>query len=174
MKDDRSAVARYVTALLVWLVPIALMLVPVLYPAEGYLRDALVLPVILLTLYASFLVSPLFQPLRNIDLFDEIPGLISRHTDEQRARREARELLRLYEGDSLPRVYEMKNLTRFQRDLLRTCEDLRSAAEWHASNGEVSGNLLERIENLMTRDEEGEETPPPLPQQGRKRRKSSH
>ena len=41
MKDDRSAIARYATILVVWLVPIALMLVAVLYPVQSYLRDAL-------------------------------------------------------------------------------------------------------------------------------------
>ena len=109
MKDDRTAVARYATVLVVWLIPIALMLIPVLYPTQNYLRDALVLPVIALTLYAAFLVSPLLQPLKNIDLFDEIPDLIERYTDERRARKDARDLLRLYDGDSLPNVYEIEN-----------------------------------------------------------------
>ncbi|MFW6102896.1 MAG: hypothetical protein ACOC7M_01230 [Chloroflexota bacterium] len=170
MKDDRSAIAKYLTVLIVWLVPIALMLVPVLYPAEGFVRDALVLPVIVLTLYAAFLVSPMFQPLKNVDFFDEIPGVIEKHTEERRARIEARDLLRLYNDGSLPKVYEIENPTRFQRDLRRTCDTLRAAAEWHSSNGEVSANLLERLESLMTRDEE-EQAPVPRPQRGRKQRK---
>lgn len=169
MKDAHSAVARYATILVLWIVPIGLMLVPILYPSQSYLRDALVLPAIVITLYAAFLVAPLVQPLRNMDLFDEIPGLISRYTDEQRARREARDLLRLYEGDSLPRVYDIQNPTRFQRDLLHTCEDLRAAAQWHENHGEISGNLLERIESLMTRDVAAPSSPAE-PKSARKRR----
>jgi hypothetical protein len=170
MKDDRSAIARYATILVVWLVPIALMLVAVLYPVQSYLRDALVLPVIAVTLYAAFLVSPLVQPWKNVDLFDEIPGVVSKFTDEQRARRDARALLRLYQGDSLPKVYEIQHPTRFQRDLRRTCDDLRAAAEWHAGNGEVSANFLERLESLMTREEETTAATPAASRQKQRRK----
>ena len=71
MRDGNPAAGKYVTILLFWLIPVALILIPVVYPTEGYVREILVLPVIFLLLYIAFLLSPLFRPLRNIDFFDD-------------------------------------------------------------------------------------------------------
>lgn len=154
MSDNRSAVGKYFTVLIAWLMPVALVLVPVFHPAEGYLREMLVLPVLLLLLYVAILLAPLFRPVRNLDFFDDLPDLVERHVDALRARKEARGLIRLYTDGHLPNVYELDTLTPFQRELKRTLETLRLDAEWHSGNAEVSADLLERMKSLMdTRDE---------------------
>jgi len=173
MKDARAGIGKYVTILIVWLIPVALMLIPLFYHTEGYLRDALVLPVILILLYLSFLLSPLFRPLRNLDFFDEVPGVVERHIDALRARKDARALIRLYDGGRLPNVYELTNLTPFQNEVKRILEELQASATWHASNAEVSQDLLERMEALMraTEDEEPQAEPSrPQRKKGGKRR----
>jgi len=110
---------------------------------------------LLVLLYMSFILSPLFRPLRNLDFFDDVPETIERFVDSQRARKDARGLIRLYDGGHLPNVYELTALTPFQKELKSTLDKLRSDAAWHASNAEVSGDLLERLETLMrTEDEE--------------------
>ena len=149
MKDDRIPFGKYVAVLIFWLIPVVLIVIPVLYPVEGYLRDILVLPVILVLLYVSFILSPLFRPLRNVDFFDELPEAIERFVDARRARKDARDLIRLYDGGRLPNVYELTNLTPFQNGLKRTLEKLKSDGDWHAGNAEVSRDLLERMEALM-------------------------
>jgi len=165
MKDGRSALGKYLTILIFWLIPVGLILIPLLYPTEGYVRDMLVLPVIFILLYVAFLLSPLFRPLRNLDLFDEVPEAVERHVDAQRARKDARDLIRLYDGGRLPNVYELASLTPFQRDVKRILDRLRADAEWHSSNAEVSRDLLERMETLMRAAEEEEpEEPASRPQ----------
>lgn len=149
MRDDRSPIGKYVAVLIFWLIPVVLILIPLFYPSEGYLRDILVLPVILMLLYVSFILSPMFRPLRNLDFFDDVPETIERFVDEQRARKDARGLIRLYDGGQLPNVYELTVLTPFQKEVKRTLDGLRSDSEWHASNAEVSRDLLERMEYLM-------------------------
>lgn len=175
MKDNGAAVGKYVTVLIFWLIPVALMLIPILYPTEGYVRDMLVLPVIFILLYVAFLLSPLFRPLRNLDFFDDIPEAVQRQVDAQRARKDARDLIKLYDGGSLPNVYELANLTPFQRGLMRTLDRLRTDAEWHSSNAEVSHDLLERMETLMraTPEEEPEEAPT-RPQKNQKKKSAKH
>jgi hypothetical protein len=165
MKDGNSAAGKYVTVLLFWLVPVALIVIPMVYPTEGYVREILVLPVIFVLLYVAFLLSPLFRPLRNIDYFDDVPETIERYVDARRARKEARDLIRLYAGGRLPNVYELSSLTPFQRDVKRMADGLRMDAEWHASNAEVSRDLLERMEALMraTEEEESEQEPSRTP-----------
>jgi len=157
MSDDRSAVGKYVTVLLAWLIPVLLVLIPLVYPAEGYARDMLALPVIFLLLYVAFLVAPLLRPVKNLDFFDDIPDVVERYSDAQRARRDARDLLRLYDGGRLPNVYELTTLTPFQRDVKRMVDRLRSDADWHSGNAEVSRDLLERMEALMRTTEVEEE-----------------
>jgi hypothetical protein len=161
MKDARTGIGKYVTILIVWLIPVALMLIPLFYQTEGYLRDMLVLPVILILLYLAFLLSPLFRPLKNIDLFDEVPAAVERRVIALRTRKDARDLIRLYDGGRLPNVYELTDLTPFQKDVKRMLDDLRADATWHTSNAEVSQDLLERMETLMrvTEEEEPEEEP---------------
>jgi hypothetical protein len=155
MGDNRSTLGKYVTVLIFWLVPVVLILIPLFYPDDGYLRDILVLPVLLVLLYMSFILSPMFRPLRNLDFFDDIPETIERFVDAQRARKDARGLIRLYDGGHLPNVYELTALTPFQKELKSTLDKLRSDAAWHVSNAEVSRDLLERLETLMrTRDDE--------------------
>ena len=167
MKDDRSAIAKYLTILLIWLIPVAFILIVVLYPVEDYLRDILVLPVIIVLLYVSFLLAPMFRPLKNVDYFDELPAAIERFVDSQRVRKDARDLIRLYHDGTLPNVYELSDLTKFQKDVLRMAESLRADAGWHSSNHQVSQDLLDRIEQLMgLRQEELDEamtTPVPKP-----------
>ena len=167
MKDDRSAIAKYFTILLIWLIPVAFILIVVLYPVEDYLRDILVLPVIIVLLYVSFLLAPMFRPLKNVDYFDELPAAIERFVDSQRVRKDARDLIRLYHDGTLPNVYELSDLTKFQKDVLRMAESLRADAGWHSSNHQVSQDLLDRIEQLMgLRQEELDEamtTPVPKP-----------
>jgi hypothetical protein len=158
MRDARSGIGRSITILVVWLIPVALMLISYFYPTEGgYLRDILVLPVILVLLYTAFLVAPLFRPLRNLDFFDDVPDAIERRVGAQRVRKDARDLIRLYDGGRLPNVYEMTTLTPFQSDVKRIAEGLRADADWHASNAEVSRDLLERMETLMHAKEEEDE-----------------
>ncbi len=161
MREERSAVQKYATMLLIWLVPVGLMVAAVVRPVEGLTRDLLMLPAIVMLLYAAFLVTPLFSPIRNADFFDDLPSQIGRIIDSRRARKDARELIKLYDGDRLPNVYEMKELTRFQRGLLQTCETLKSHSEWHASNAQASRDLLDRLEALMRAQEpqEPEEKP---------------
>lgn len=149
MKDDRSAVGKYVTVLIFWLIPVALILIPLLYPTEGYLRDMLVLPVLLVLLYVAVILAPLFRPLRNLDFFDDVPETIERFVDAQRARRDARDLIRLYHDGHLPNVNELETLTPWQRGVKRTLDALRLDADWHAGNAEVSQDLLARMESLM-------------------------
>jgi len=149
VKDDRSAIAKYFTILLIWLIPVAFILIVVLYPVEDYLRDILVLPVIIVLLYVSFLLAPMFRPLKNVDYFDELPAAIERFVDSQRVRKDARDLIRLYHDGTLPNVYELSDLTKFQKDVLRMAESLRADAGWHSSNHQVSQDLLDRIEQLM-------------------------
>ena len=162
MRDAKSVFSKYAIVLVFWLIPVVLILLPLLYPVEGSLRDILVLPVILVLLYVAILLAPLFRPLRNVDFFDDIPDAIERFVDAQRARKDARELIKLYDGGHLPNVYELTNLTPFQRELRRTLDRLKSDAEWHASNAEVSRDLLERMETLMraTVSEEQQEEEP--------------
>lgn len=169
MNDYRSVTSKYATVLVFWLVPVALILIPLLYPAEGYMRDMLVLPVLLILLYVAVLLAPLFRPLRNLDFFDDIPEAVERHVDALRARKEARELIRLYADGHLPDVYELPNLTPFQRGLKRTLDTLRLDAEWHASNAEVSRDLLERMDVLMHTANE----PPAAEDPSRPQRKKS-
>ncbi|MBN1152445.1 MAG: hypothetical protein JXA58_04475 [Dehalococcoidia bacterium] len=149
MRDDRSALGKYMTVLIVWLIPVALVLIPLLYPTEGYVRDMMVLPVLLILLYVALLLAPLFRPLRNLDFFDDLPEAIDRHVDAKRARKEARELIRLYADGHLPNVDELSDLTPFQRGVKRTLDTLRIDAEWLSGNAEVSRNLVERMETLM-------------------------
>ena len=157
VNDNRSAVGKYATVLVFWLVPVALILIPILYPAEGYVREMLVLPVLLVLLYVAVLLAPLFRPLRNIDFFDDIPEAVERHVDALRTRREARELIRLYSDGGMPDVYSLSSLTPFQRGLKWTLDTLRLDSEWHSSNLEVSRDLLERMESLIhTEDEPAE------------------
>jgi len=167
VKDDRSAIRKYLTILLVWLIPVAFILIAVLYPVEDYLRDILVLPIIVVLLYVAFLISPMFSPLKNVDYFDEIPAAIERFVESQRTRKDARDLIRLYHDGTLPNVYELPDLTRFQKDVLRIAEFLRADAGWHGSNQQVSQDLLDRMEQLMgLRKEELDEamtTPLPKP-----------
>ena len=172
MRDDRSAVGKYLTILIFWLIPVALMLIPILYPTEGYVRDMLVLPVIFILLYVAFLLFPLFRPLRNLDFFDEVPEAVERHVDALRARKDARDLIKLYDGGRLPNVYELASLTPFQRDLKRTLDMLRTDAEWHSSNAEVSHDLLERMETLMKAT--AEEEPEEAPTRSQKRKSAKH
>ena len=173
MRDGNSAAGKYVTVLLFWLIPVGLILIPLVYPTEGYVREILVLPVIFVLLYVAFLLSPLFRPLRNIDYFDDVPETIQRYVDARRARKEARDLIRLYDGGRLPNVYELPSLTPFQRDVKRITDGLRIDTEWHASNAEVSRDLLERMEALMraSDEEESEHEPSRTPRKkGGKRR----
>ena len=149
MKDDRSAIRKYLTILLIWLVPVAFMLIVVFYPVEDYLRDILLLPVIVVLLYLAFLLSPMFRPLKNVDYFDELPAAIERFVDSQRVRKDARDLIRLYHDGTLPNVYELSERTRFQKDVFRIAESLRADAGWHSSNHQVSQDLLDRMEQLM-------------------------
>jgi hypothetical protein len=167
MRDDRSVVQKYLTMLLIWLVPVALMVTAAVRPVEGMTRDLLMLPAIVMLLYAALLLVPLFNPIRNADFFDELPASIERIIDSQRARKDARELIKLYDGDRLPNVYELQKLTRFQKGILHTCEMLKSHTEWHASNAEVSRDLLDRLQELMHADETEEPEPktPPAKRQ---------
>jgi hypothetical protein len=153
MREDRSAVQKYATMLLVWLIPVGLMVAAVVRPVEGLTRDLLMLPAIVMLLYAAFLVAPLFYPIKNADFFDDLPSQIERIIASQRARKDARELIRLYDGDRLPNVYQLKELTRFQKGILQTCEMLKSHAEYHASNAQASRDLLDRLEGLMRLEE---------------------
>jgi len=133
----------------------------------------IVLPVIFVLLYVSFVLSPLFRPLRNLDFFDEVPDAVERRVEARRARKDARDLLRLYAGGRLPNVYELTSLTPFQRDVKRLLDKLRNDAEWHAGNAEVSRDLLEQMEALMRATEEEEpeeELPKPQKKKGGKRR----
>ncbi len=157
MSDNRASIGRYLTVLVLWLIPVALILFPLLYPTEGFVRDMLLLPVILLLLYVAFLLAPLFRPLKNIDFFDDVPGTIERYATAHRARKDVRDILRLYQGGRLPNVYELPNLTPFQKDVKRMCDRLRNDADWHASNAEVSRDLLDRMEALMHASEEHQE-----------------
>jgi len=86
VRDDRSAVGKYLTILIFWLIPVALMLIPILYPTEGYVRDMLLLPVTSILLYVSFLLFPLFCPFRILDLFAELPEAPDRNLDAHRVR----------------------------------------------------------------------------------------
>jgi len=157
MKDDRGAVAKYLTALIIWLVPVSLLLIPVLYPTEGFVRDLLILPAILVMLYVAFILTPLFSPLKNIDFFDELPRSIERFVEGQRARRDARDIIKLYDKSRMPNVYEMEELTPFLRNIRHTCDTLRASREWHLSNAEVSSSLLEKMEALMRFEEDSAE-----------------
>jgi hypothetical protein len=165
MRDGSSAAGKYVTVILFWLIPVALIIIPVVYPTEGYVREILVLPVIFLLLYVAVLLAPLFRPLRNIDFFDDVPETIERYVEARRARNEARDLIRLYDGGKLPNVYELASLTPFQKNVKHIADGLRIDAEWHASNAEVSHDLLERMETLMraTGEEEAEREPSRAP-----------
>jgi len=157
MDDERSPVGKYLTVLILWIIPVVLILVPLLYPTEGHVRDILVLPVIVILLYIAFILAPLFHPPRNADFFDEVPRTIERYANEQRARKDVRDILKLYQGGRLPNVYELPRLTPFQKDVKRMCERLRADAEWHASNVELSRDLLERMHALMRAEAEDEE-----------------
>ncbi len=161
MRDAKSVFSKYAVVLVFWLIPVVLILVPLLYPTQGSLRDILVLPVILVLLYVAILLSPLFRPLRNIDFFDDIPDAIERYVDEQRARKDARDLIKLYVGGHLPNVYELTNLTPFQRQLAHTLELLKNSSEWHASNAEVSRDIVDRLETLMRATETEEQADEP-------------
>ncbi len=168
MREERSAVQKYATMLLIWLIPVGLMVAAVVRPVEGLTRDLLMLPAIVMLLYTALMVAPLFSPIRNADFFDDLPSQIERIIDSRRARKDARELIKLYNGDRLPNVYELKDLTRFQKGLLNTCETLKSHAEWHSSNAEASRDLLDRLEALM-RTEEPEE-PEAKPASGKRQK----
>jgi hypothetical protein len=157
MRDDRGAVIKYATALIIWLVPVALLLIPVLYPTEGVYRDLFILPAVLIMLYVAFILTPMFSPIRNVDFFDELPRAIERFVDGQRARRDARDILKLYDKSKMPNVYEMEELSPYLRNVRRTCDVLRASSEWHMSNAEVSGSLLEKMEALMHYKEAPEE-----------------
>ena len=159
MRDDRGAITKYLTALTIWLVPVALMLIPILYPAEGIYRDMFILPVILIMLYVAFILTPMFSPLKNVDFFDELPRNIERFVDGLRARRDARDILRLYDKSKMPNVYEMEELSPYLKNVRRTCDVLRASRDWHASNAEVQGTLLEKMEALMHYKEAPEEEP---------------
>ncbi len=163
MRDDRSMVQKYLVMLLVWMVPVALMVAAAVRPVEGMARDLMLLPAIAMLLYAALLLAPLFTPIRNVDFFDELPASIERIIDSQRARKDARDLIKLYDGDRLPNVYELQQLTRFQKGILHTCEVLKSHGEWHASNAEVSRDLLDRLEELMHVAETEEQESKTLP-----------
>ncbi len=158
MDDERSPVGKYLVIFILWIIPVVLILVPLLYPTESYVRDMLVLPVIVILIYVAFILAPLFYPLKNADFFDEVPKTIERFANEQRARRDVRDILKLYDGGRLPNVYELSDLTPFQKDIKRMCERLRADVEWHSSNAEKSRDLLDRMEALMRvrEAEEGE------------------
>ncbi len=153
MRDDKSAVQKYFTMLIIWLVPVALMVAAAVRPVEGFTRDLLLLPAIVMLLYAAYLVAPLFRPLKNADFFDELPAQIERIVDSQRARKDARELIKLYDGDRIANVYELAELTPFQKGIKHTCEVLKYHSEWHSSNAQASRDLLDRLEGLMHVDE---------------------
>lgn len=172
MSDDKSTIGKYVTVLLAWLIPVLLVLIPLVYPDEGYARDMLALPVIFLLLYVAFLVAPLLHPLKNLDFFDDIPEVVERYSDAQRARRDARDLMRLYDGGRLPNVYELRTLTPFQRDVKRMADRLRADVDWHSGNAEVSRDLLERMETLMRATEEEEAVVETVHQQRKSGKKS--
>lgn len=157
MRDDRGAVTKYMTALIIWLVPVALLLIPILYPTEGVFRDLFILPAVLIMLYVAFILTPMFSPLKNVDFFDELPRNVERFVDGQRARRDARDILRLYDKSKMPNVYEMEELSPYLKNVRRTCDVLRASSEWHMSNAEVSGSLLEKMEALMHYKEAPEE-----------------
>jgi len=167
VKDDKPAIRKYFTILLVWLIPVGFILIAVLYPVENYLRDILVIPVLVVLMYVAFILSPMFRPLKNVDYFDELPATIERFVDSQRARKDARDLIRLYHDGTLPNVYELSDLTKFQKEVLRITESLRTEAGWHSSNHQVAQDLLDRMEQLMgLRKEELDEamtTPVPKP-----------
>jgi len=159
MRDDRGAVTKYAIALAIWLVPVALLLIPILYPTEGFARDLLILPAVLLMLYVAFILTPMFSPLKNVDFFDELPRNIERFVEEQRARRDARDIVKLYDNSKMPNVYEMEELSPYLKNVRRTCDVLRASHEWHASNAEVAGNLLDKMESLMHYKEDPQDEP---------------
>ena len=149
MKDDRSGVYKYLIAIFMWMIPVMLILTAMLYPMEQYLRDILLLPVIGVLLYVGFLLAPMFRPLKNINYFDDIPSTIERFVVAQRAREDSRALLKLWHDGSLPNVYELTDLTKFQKDVLRMAMDLRADTDWHSSNLQLSQALLDRLDTLM-------------------------
>ncbi len=157
MDDERSPVGKYLVVFILWIIPVVLILIPLLYPTEGYVRDMLVLPVIVILIYVAFILAPLFYPIKNADFFDEVPKTIERFANEQRARKDVRDILKLYHGGRLPNVYELTELTPFQKDIKRMCERLRADVEWHSSNAEMSRELLDRMEALMHAREEADE-----------------
>lgn len=173
MDDERTSVSKYVVVLLLWIIPVVLILVPQLYPTEGYVRDMMVLPVIIVLLYVAFILAPLFHPIKNADFFDEVPKTIERFANEQRARKDVRDILKLYRSGRLPNVYELTELTPFQKDIKRMCERLRADVEWHNSHAGMSRELLDRMEALMhAHDEEEEEQPQPEKKSQRHTRKA--
>lgn len=173
MDDERTPVTKYLVVLILWVIPVVLILVPLLYPTEGYVRDMLVLPVIIVLLYVAFILAPLFHPIKNADFFDEVPRTIERFANEQRSRKDVRDILKLYRGGRLPNVYELTELTPFQKDIRRMCERLRADVEWHASNAEMSRELLDRMEALMHVKEEEEELPPEPEKKSQRQAKKS-
>ncbi len=155
MRNDRTGIFKYLNAIIIWMIPVVLILLAMLYPMEQYIRDILVLPVIGLLLYVAFLLAPMFSPLKNINYFDDVPATVERVVVAQRAREDARELLKLWRDGSLPNVYELTELTKFQKDVLRMATDLRTDIDWHTSNQQVTQALLERMETLMGLHDEG-------------------
>ncbi|MBN1855774.1 MAG: hypothetical protein JW846_02330 [Dehalococcoidia bacterium] len=159
MKDARTSVHKYLLVIIMWMIPVVLILTAIVYPMEQYLRDMLVLPVIVVLLYVAFLLAPMFTPIKNVNYFDEVPSTIERFVLGQRAREDARELLKLWHDGSLPNVYELTALTKFQKDVLRIVTDLRADTEWHNSSLQLSEALLERMDTLMgLHDEEVDES----------------